>query len=162
MELKIKPLSPLLGKEIEYPAYATDGSAGMDLRACMNEAVTIPAGERSVLEEKVTELPAGALTVELAEESEAFEGQAARSFSHQIVDLNEYVKNIAVMGSPLSAYCQDLGVMCPVLLSGWNPFTIRYASDSHEWNTEEIAEKIHKEIEMLAETIIQMQVDGVW
>ncbi len=104
----------------------------------------------------------GKRMVELAEESEAFEGQAARSFSHQIVDLNEYVKNIAVMGSPLSAYCQDLGVMCPVLLSGWNPFTIRYASDSHEWNTEEIAEKIHKEIEMLAETIIQMQVDGVW
>ena len=31
--------------------------------------VTIPAGERSVLEEKVTELSAGALTVELAEES---------------------------------------------------------------------------------------------
>lgn len=104
----------------------------------------------------------GKRMVELAEESEAFEGQAARSFSHQIVDLNEYVKNIAVMGSPLSAYCQDLGVMCPVLLSGWNPFTIRYASDSHEWNTEETAEKIHKEIEMLAETIIQMQVDGVW
>ena len=49
MELKIKPLSPLLGKEIEYPAYATDGSAGMDLRACMNEAVTIPAGERAMI-----------------------------------------------------------------------------------------------------------------
>lgn len=104
----------------------------------------------------------GKRMVELAVESGVFEGQAARIFSHQIFDLNEYVKNIAVMGSPLSAYCQDLGVICPVLLSGWNPFTIRYASDSHEWNTEEIAKKIHKEIEMLAETIIQMQVDGVW
>ena len=49
MELKIKPLSPLLGKEIEYPAYATDGSAGMDLRACMEAPVTIPAGERAMI-----------------------------------------------------------------------------------------------------------------
>ena len=49
MELKIKPLSPLLGKEIEYPAYATDGSAGMDLRACIDAPVTIPAGERGLI-----------------------------------------------------------------------------------------------------------------
>ena len=46
MELKLKSLSPLLGKEIELPSYATPGSAGMDLRACMEEPITIPAGER--------------------------------------------------------------------------------------------------------------------
>ena len=46
IELRIKPLSPKLGKEIPFPAYATDGSAGMDLRACIDQAVTIPAGER--------------------------------------------------------------------------------------------------------------------
>ena len=46
MELKLKPLSPLLGKEIELPSYATPGSAGMDLRACMEGPITIPAGER--------------------------------------------------------------------------------------------------------------------
>lgn len=46
MELKIKPLSPKLGKEIPLPSYATPGSAGMDLRACLDEPVTIPAGER--------------------------------------------------------------------------------------------------------------------
>ena len=46
MELKIKPLSPKLGKDIPLPAYATPGSAGMDLRACIDGPVTIPAGER--------------------------------------------------------------------------------------------------------------------
>ena len=45
MELKLKPLSPLLGKEIELPSYATVGSAGMDLRACMEGPLTIPGGK---------------------------------------------------------------------------------------------------------------------
>lgn len=47
MELKIRALSPKLGKEIPFPAYATPGSAGMDLRACIDEPVTVPAGERA-------------------------------------------------------------------------------------------------------------------
>ena len=49
MELRIKALSPKIGKEIPFPAYATPGSAGMDLRACIDEAVTIPAGERAMI-----------------------------------------------------------------------------------------------------------------
>ena len=46
MELKIKPLSPKVGKEILFPAYATAGSAGMDLRACIDEPMTIRPMER--------------------------------------------------------------------------------------------------------------------
>ena len=46
MELKIKPLSPKVGKEIPFPAYATAGSAGMDLRACIDEPMTIRPMER--------------------------------------------------------------------------------------------------------------------
>lgn len=46
MELKLKPLSPKLGKEIPFPSYATAGSAGMDLRACIDEPVTIQPGEQ--------------------------------------------------------------------------------------------------------------------
>ena len=46
MELKLKPLSPKLGKEIPYPTYATAGSAGMDLRACIDAPMTIRPRER--------------------------------------------------------------------------------------------------------------------
>ena len=46
MELKIKPLSPKVGKEIPFPAYATAGSAGMDLRACIDEPMTLRPRER--------------------------------------------------------------------------------------------------------------------
>lgn len=49
MELKIKALSPKLGKEIPFPAYATPGSAGMDLRACIDSPVTIAPGERGLI-----------------------------------------------------------------------------------------------------------------
>lgn len=49
MELKIKALDARIGKEIPAPRYATDGAAAMDLCACMNEPITIPAGGRAVI-----------------------------------------------------------------------------------------------------------------
>jgi len=48
MELKVKAVSPKIGKEIPAPFYATPGAAAMDLHACMDEPVTIPAGKRGV------------------------------------------------------------------------------------------------------------------
>ena len=49
MELKIKALSPKIGHEIPAPFYASTGAAAMDLHACMDAAVTIPAGERRMI-----------------------------------------------------------------------------------------------------------------
>lgn len=49
MELKIKALSPKIGREIPAPFYATPGAAAMDLHACVEETVVIPAGERRVI-----------------------------------------------------------------------------------------------------------------
>ena len=49
MKLAVKVLSPLLGKEIPLPSYATPGSAAMDLRACVSEAVVIAPGARVVV-----------------------------------------------------------------------------------------------------------------
>ena len=46
MKLQIKPLSEKIGKEIPLPYYATAGAAAMDLHACIDEPVTIPAGGR--------------------------------------------------------------------------------------------------------------------
>ena len=49
MKLKIKALSPKIGQEIPAPFYASAGAAAMDLHACMDAAVTIPAGERRMI-----------------------------------------------------------------------------------------------------------------
>lgn len=49
MQLKIKALSPKIGKEIPLPFYATPGSAAMDLHACMDDSVVIPPNARRVI-----------------------------------------------------------------------------------------------------------------
>lgn len=49
MELKIKALSPKIGMELPLPAFATDGAAAMDLCACIDAPVVIPAGGRTVI-----------------------------------------------------------------------------------------------------------------
>ncbi len=48
MELKVKALSPKIGREIPFPSYATPGSAGMDLRACIDRPLTLD-GSAAVL-----------------------------------------------------------------------------------------------------------------
>ena len=49
MKLPIKALSPLLGKEIPLPFYATAGAAAMDLHACLEAPLTIEAGARAIV-----------------------------------------------------------------------------------------------------------------
>ena len=46
MKLKIKAVSPRIGRDIPAPFFATAGSAAMDLCACVDQPVTIPAGGR--------------------------------------------------------------------------------------------------------------------
>jgi len=41
----VKLLDPRLGKEWPLPSYATAGSAGLDLRACLDEAIDIEPGQ---------------------------------------------------------------------------------------------------------------------
>ena len=45
MKVQVKVLDARLGQEWAMPAYATTGSAGLDLRACLDEAIEIVAGE---------------------------------------------------------------------------------------------------------------------
>ena len=45
MKVQVKVLDARLGQEWTMPAYATTGSAGLDLRACLDEAIEIAAGE---------------------------------------------------------------------------------------------------------------------
>ena len=49
MELKIKAVSPKIGGEIPFPYYASAGAAAMDLHACLDEPMVIPAGELAMV-----------------------------------------------------------------------------------------------------------------
>ncbi|MEX0614933.1 MAG: dUTP diphosphatase [Methylophaga sp.] len=44
-KIQLKLLDPRLGDSIELPNYATDGSAGLDLRACLEQDTTLHPGE---------------------------------------------------------------------------------------------------------------------
>ncbi len=44
-KIQLKILDPRLGDSIELPNYATTGSAGLDLRACLDEKITIAPQE---------------------------------------------------------------------------------------------------------------------
>lgn len=46
--IQLKILDPRIGKTIAMPSYATEGAAGLDLRACIDEPMQI-AGQETVL-----------------------------------------------------------------------------------------------------------------
>ena len=47
--LKVKILNRKIGADIPLPAYSTEGSAGLDLRACLDEPLRLNPGETSLV-----------------------------------------------------------------------------------------------------------------
>lgn len=47
--IKLKILDSRIGKDFPLPAYATDGSAGMDLRACVDDSLTLSPGDTQLI-----------------------------------------------------------------------------------------------------------------
>jgi dUTP pyrophosphatase len=47
--VKLKILDPRVGKEFPLPQHATAGSAGMDIRACLNEPLTLKPGDSALI-----------------------------------------------------------------------------------------------------------------
>jgi dUTP pyrophosphatase len=47
--IQFKVLDPRLGDSIDLPEYATNGSAGLDLRACLDESLRIEPGETHLI-----------------------------------------------------------------------------------------------------------------
>ena len=48
-DIEIKIINPLMGDSIPIPKYETKGSAGIDLRACIEEKVLLAAGTTSMV-----------------------------------------------------------------------------------------------------------------
>lgn len=48
-KIQLKILDPRIGKDFPLPQYTTDGSAGMDLRACLDGPLTLRPGETQLI-----------------------------------------------------------------------------------------------------------------
>lgn len=48
-KIQLKILDQRLGNQIPLPEYATEGSAGLDLRACLDERLTLKPGETKLI-----------------------------------------------------------------------------------------------------------------
>jgi len=48
-KIQLKILDDRIGKTIPLPAHATEGSAGMDLRACIDENITLNPGDTKLI-----------------------------------------------------------------------------------------------------------------
>ncbi|MCK0105891.1 dUTP diphosphatase [Marinobacter sp. S0848L] len=48
-KLQVRILDDRIGSEIPFPEYATEGSAGLDLRACLKEPLTVAPGETHLI-----------------------------------------------------------------------------------------------------------------
>lgn len=47
--IQLKIVNDKIGKEIPLPTYATEGSAGLDLRACLDEAIILKPGDTKLI-----------------------------------------------------------------------------------------------------------------
>ncbi|WP_097459149.1 dUTP diphosphatase [Mangrovitalea sediminis] len=46
---QVRIVNPLLGRDIPMPEYATAGSAGLDLRACLDQALVLEPGQTKLI-----------------------------------------------------------------------------------------------------------------
>lgn len=47
--LQVRVLDPRIGDSVPFPEYATEGSAGLDLRACLDQPLTLEPGQTELL-----------------------------------------------------------------------------------------------------------------
>lgn len=48
-KIQLKILDPRVGRDFPLPEYATDGSAGLDLRACIDQEMTLEPGQTELI-----------------------------------------------------------------------------------------------------------------
>jgi dUTP pyrophosphatase len=107
--IKLRILDPRIGHEFPLPAHATAGSAGMDLRACIDIGLTLPPGAAELI-------PTG-ISIYIADPELAAVLLPRSGLGH---------KNGIVLGNLVGLIDSDY--QGPLMVSVWNrgvaPFTI--------------------------------------
>jgi dUTP pyrophosphatase len=107
--VKLRILDPRIGREFPLPQYATSGSAGMDLRACINAPLVLESGSAELI-------PTG-ISIYIADPGLAAMLLPRSGLGH---------KSGIVLGNLVGLIDSDY--QGPLLVSAWNrgalPFTI--------------------------------------
>ena len=109
MEVKIKYLSPAIGDTIKPPFYATEGSAGMDLSACIDSPRTLNPGDKATI-------PTG---IAIGLPSKAY---VALIFARSGLGIKRGITMANGVGVIDSDYTGE--IMCGVVHLGSEPYTI--------------------------------------
>jgi dUTP pyrophosphatase len=108
--IEVRILDPRVGGEFPLPSYATPGSAGMDLRACLEEPLTLAPG--------ATELVSSGIAIHLEDPGYAAVLLPRSGLGH---------KHGIVLGNLVGLIDSDY--QGPLMISCWNrglaPFTIQ-------------------------------------
>jgi len=108
--IETRIVNPLLGTDgIPLPTYATDGAAGMDLRACTSAPITLAPGERHLF-------PTG-LAINIQDP-----GLAAMVASRSGLSLKHGVRVAQGLGVVDSDYHGEVGVI--LINEGQEPYTV--------------------------------------
>lgn len=105
VQVKVKKVSNRIGAEIPLPTYATSGSAGIDLRACLNNDVVIAPGERAKIPTGIAiQLPhAGIVALVFARSGNAWKHGVTLSNAVGVID-SDYTGEVQVLVTNLDSH----------------------------------------------------------
>ncbi|MBN2646623.1 MAG: dUTP diphosphatase [Thiotrichales bacterium] len=137
LQVQYKILDPRLGNEIEMPHYATAGSAGLDLRACLEQPLTLEPGQTTLI-------PTG-LAVHLADASLAAILLPRSGLGH---------KHGIVLGNLVGLIDSDY--QGPLMVSCWNrgsvPYTIEVGERIAQMVIVPVLQPVFTEVEAFGQT----------
>ncbi|MFZ5898037.1 MAG: dUTP diphosphatase [Bacillota bacterium] len=108
--IKVKKVSPLIGESVPEPRYATRGSAGLDLPACISRPVTVAPRE-------IVRVPTG-IAIELPSES-----LVALVFPRSGLAAKHGITLANAVGVIDADYRGE--IICPLINLGKEPFTVK-------------------------------------
>jgi dUTP pyrophosphatase len=131
--IQVKILDPRVGNQFPLPTYATESAAGLDLRACLDEAFTLQPGETTLI-------PTG-LAIHIADPHMAGIILPRSGLGH---------KHGVVLGNAVGLI--DADYQGPLLISCWNRGQIAYTIQPGERIAQLVIVPIlHAEFQLVAE-----------
>ena len=85
---------------------------------------------------------------------------SVRGYSHDVHAMRDEIDLLMQSGTTVTKYYIDLNLKCSHIIANWHPEK-RYEADSHPLGSADLSNEINKEIKILIDIILKMDIDGV-